>query len=659
LLFRLVCLASALVVPALVLLLAALLMRSSIPAMQRFGLHFFISADWNPTTRQYGALTFIYGTLVTSAIAMLLAVPLSVGAAAFLSEIASGTVRRVATFLIELLAAIPSVVYGFWGIFFLVPVLGPVYSWLGVEETSGFGIMTAAVILAIMIVPYIAAITFDVCQAVPRSQREGALALGSTRWQMIWRVVLPYARPGIIGACFLALGRALGETMAVAMLIGNRVDFSWSPFQLGATIPSVIANKLPGATYDLDKSALIQLGLVLFLVTVVVNVLARLMIWQVAAGGAGGLFAWLRRRRPAPAPPTEEPTSNHVVPPAPPAPGERLTASRAAAPVNALMTWVLGGCLLVILLPLFHILCYITIEGVHWVRPSFFTNLPGNLRDPGLGHSLLGSLLLVATASAWAIPVGILAAVYLAEYRRSRVGPMVRFVGELLGGVPSIVLGIFAYTLLVIPFGFSGYAGAFALGVMMIPIVMRSAEESMRLVPASLRNASYALGATQWQTVTRVVLPSAMPAIITGVFLAIARIAGETAPLLFTANNSQLWPRFGPGGVVFLAGLAAVTAGLVLLAAVRDRGARAVGMVGLLGGLAALLVGGWMVLSPAMSRRVPFLTYYIYHYSQSEEPEEKRLAWAGALVLLAFVMLLNVGIRLVTGKRAVAATRGE
>jgi phosphate transport system permease protein len=646
-------------VPALALLLTALLVQSSVPALQRFGFHFFVSADWDPTAKQYGALTFIYGTLVTSAIAMIIAVPLSVGAAAFLSEIATGTVKRIAAFLIELLAAIPSVVYGFWGIFFLVPVMRTVYTWLGVEETSGFGMMTAAVILAIMIVPYIAAISYDVCQAVPRSQREGSLALGSTRWQMIWRVVLPYARPGIIGACFLALGRALGETMAVAMLIGNRVDFSWSPFQFGATIPSVIANKLPGATYDLDKSALIALGLVLFLVTVVVNILARLMIWQVAHGGSGGLLAWLRRRRRIPAPSTEELTASQVILATPLSHREPLTASRLAAPINRLMTWVLGGCLVIILLPLFHILGYITFEGFNSVRLSFFTNLPGNLRDPGLGHSLLGTLMLVATASVWAIPVGILAAVYLAEYRRSRVGPLVRFVGELLGGVPSVVIGIFAYTLLVIPFGFSGYAGAFALGVMMIPIVMRSAEESMRLVPASLRNASYALGATQWQTVTRVVLPSAMPAIITGVFLAIARIAGETAPLLFTAKNSQLWPRFGPGQGVFLAGLAATAVALVLLTTMRDRGTRMVGLVGLFGGLAALLVGGWMTFGPAMKVPVPFLTYYIYEYSQSEDPEEKRLAWAAALVLLAFVMLLNVGIRFITGKRAMAATRGE
>jgi phosphate transport system permease protein len=180
----------------------------------------------------------------------------------------------------------------------------------------------------------------------------------------------------------------------------------------------------------------------------------------------------------------------------------------------------------------------------------------------------------------------------------------VRFIGELLGGVPSIVVGIFAYALLVQPFGFSAWAGAFALLVLMVPIVMRSSEESLKLVPESLRNASLALGASHSQTVWRVIVPSALPAIVTGVFLAIARIAGETAPLLFTAYNSNYWPR-------------------------------------------------------SLGDRTPFLTYYIYNYSLSDIAEEQRQAWAGALVLLAFVMVLNIGIRAITGKRALAASQAD
>jgi phosphate transport system permease protein len=271
--------------------------------------------------------------------------------------------------------------------------------------------------------------------------------------------------------------------------------------------------------------------------------------------------------------------------------------------VDWLMTRVLGGCLLLTLGVLFLILGYIVYQGSGAVDLAFFTNLPID-EPPGLSNALIGSAMLVGLATLGAVPIGVLAAIYLNEYRTSRLAPWVRFVGELLGGVPSIILGIFAYALLVVPFGFSGWAGSFALGVMMIPMVMRASEEALKLVPQSLRNASYALGASRWQTSFRVLVPAALPAIITGIFLAIARIAGETAPLLLTAYSS-FFPPSGPGD------------------------------------------------------RTPFLTYYIYVYSQSDDSEERRQAWAAALVLLALVMLLNVGIRLLTGRRLVAAGRAD
>jgi phosphate transport system permease protein len=465
------------------------------------------------------------------------------------------------------------------------------------------------VILAIMVVPYIAAITYDVCRAVPQSQRQGALAVGATRWQMIWGVVIPYARPGIVAACFLALGRALGETMAVAMLVGNNPKTNWNIFHQGTTIPSAIANQLPGTDNALEKSALIQLGLVLFLVTVAVNVLARVLLWRAGRSGGGGrpllgrLFAGAAPAAAAAAPTAAAgtgangPPSIQVV-----AAGNRARVLRA----DRIMTNVLGACLVLTLIPLFHIFGYITIRGAGAINLDFFTNLPvpDEGGRPGLGHALLGTGIMVAMATVVATPLGILAALFLTEYRNSRV-PAVRFVGELLVGVPSIIVGIFAYALIVMPFDFSAYAGAFALGVLMVPIVMRSAEEALNLVPATLRHASYALGASHSQTVARVLLPTALPTIITGVCLAIARIAGETAPLLLTAGNSNYWPTKGLG------------------------------------------------------RQMPFLTYYIYEYARSAEPDEWPLAWAGALVLLVLVMLLNVGIRAVTGKRILSATRAD
>jgi phosphate transport system permease protein len=230
--------------------LVGVLVWQAWPVLSRAG-HYelFTSAEWVPKppgggAPTFGSLAFIWGTVATSVLAMLIAVPLGVASAAFLSEIAPGWVRRVGAFLVELLAAIPSVVYGFWGLFFLAPVVQDAITALGGPNTGGNGILSAGLILSIMVLPYITAISFDVCQAVPRSQREGSLALGATRWQTIRNVVLPYARPGIVAACFLALGRALGETMAVTMLIGNKAVIDPSPFAYGDSIASKIANSL-------------------------------------------------------------------------------------------------------------------------------------------------------------------------------------------------------------------------------------------------------------------------------------------------------------------------------------------------------------------------------------------------------------------------------
>ena len=589
--FWLTCLAAAGSIVVLAALLLVFLVVDSWQAITTIGFGFFTQSDWDPVHNRYGALAFVYGTLVTSLTAMVIAVPLSVGSAAFLAEIAPRWLRKTGSFLIELLAAIPSVVYGFWGIFFLAPIIQQVFDRVGGPNHGGVGLAAASLILAIMIVPYIAAISFDVCRAVPRSQREASLALGATRWQTIWSVILPYASPGILGACFLALGRALGETMAVTMLIGNNPHIEWSPFALGDSIASVIANQLNNTNNELQRAALVELGLVLLLVSITVNVLARLLIWRVGKGFGLDKFLHKTKRRQPTTPVRTEKS------------GAAAGRQRRNRAVNVLMTGVLGSCLCCTIGPLFMILGFVTYRGIGALNIAFFTNLPIDVPS-GLGHALVGSGMLVGMATLFAVPIGLLAAIYLNEFRTSRLAGIVRFVGELLGGVPSIIIGIFGYACLVMPMGFSGWAGAFALGVMMIPIVMRSSEESLKLVPRSLRYASYALGAAAWQTVVRVIVPAALPAIITGIFLAIARIAGETAPLLLTANNSNFWPR-SPG------------------------------------------------------ERMPFLTYYIYTYSRSDEPAEQRLAWSAALVLLMFVMILNVGIRSLTGRRAVLASRAD
>jgi phosphate transport system permease protein len=259
-----------------------------------FGWKFFGQSDWNPVEDQFGALPFIYGTLVSSLLSLVIAVPLSVGVAVFITEMCPIWLRGALSFTTELLAAIPSVIYGLWAIFMLVPLvrnyvepfLAQTLGWTGLFSGPpyGIGMLAAGIILAIMIIPIISSITREVLTVVPQHQREGVLALGATRWEMIRMGVLRNARAGIVGAIILGLGRALGETMAVTMVIGNRPEIAKSLFAPGYTMASVLANEFSEATGDLYLSALIEIGLALFLVTIVVNALARLMVWSVTRG---------------------------------------------------------------------------------------------------------------------------------------------------------------------------------------------------------------------------------------------------------------------------------------------------------------------------------------------------------------------------------------
>ena len=284
------------VIPMLLLLIAVSIGIAAWPALSQFGLSFITESEWDVGAGKFGAAPAIYGTLVSSAIALLIATPLALGVSIFLSEIAPSWLRQPVGFLVDLLAAIPSVVYGLWGIFVLIPLLrDPVAPFL--RDTLhlgntpffsgpnyGYSMLAAGIILAIMILPYISAVTREVLLAVPRSQRDAALALGATRWEMIRDAVLPYARSGLIGGVILGLGRALGETMAVTMLIGNRPEISASLFAPGYTMASLIANEFSEATSDLHLSALMAVGAVLFVLTLIVNAIARWLVWRVTRG---------------------------------------------------------------------------------------------------------------------------------------------------------------------------------------------------------------------------------------------------------------------------------------------------------------------------------------------------------------------------------------
>lgn len=291
--FRLITGAAAAAIVVVIGGMAIEMTRASSLSIGRFGLGFVTSSDWDPVRDSFGALSFIYGTIVSSLLALLIAVPVALGVAIYLSELADGWLSKPLGFLVELLAAIPSVVYGLWGIFVLAPwlrtsiqprlasvPLGAVPLFHGTPR--GFGMMAGGLVLAIMILPTIASVSRDVMRAVPTTFREATLALGATRWEMVRVAVLPIARSGIVGGIILGLGRALGETMAVTMVIGNRAEISLSLLDPSATMASVIANEYTEASADLHLSALSELGLLLFVVTVILNIFARLLVWRVS-----------------------------------------------------------------------------------------------------------------------------------------------------------------------------------------------------------------------------------------------------------------------------------------------------------------------------------------------------------------------------------------
>jgi phosphate transport system permease protein len=277
---------------ALTALLVWELWSHSGPSRAKFGWDFLRTSTWDPVAGEFGALPFIYGTVVTSTVALLIAIPFGVGAAIFLAELAPPKLSDAMTFLIELLAAVPSVIFGLIGIFVLVPMLTKMVPWL--KDALGFlpvfagpfygvSLLSAGVVLSVMVAPFIISVSREVLLAVPRDLREAALALGATRWETTWDIVVPFARRGIMGSVFLALARALGETMAVTMVVGNTPKIAASLLAPGYSIAAVIANEFAEATSDIHISTLIELGLVLFGVTIVLNAAARLLI--VATGG--------------------------------------------------------------------------------------------------------------------------------------------------------------------------------------------------------------------------------------------------------------------------------------------------------------------------------------------------------------------------------------
>jgi phosphate transport system permease protein len=601
--FRNLTLIFALTTIVFILGIAATLYTASRANLGHSGLSFLKTSTWDPVPTDadklvgdvYGVLPFVYGTLATSAIALLLAVPIGVGSAIFLAEIAPRWLSAPLSFLIEMLAAVPSIVYGFWALLYVVPLmqshgekwlhrnLGHIPLFMTADDSgSGLSYLSAGLILTLMILPFIAAVSRDVLRTVPMAQREAAYGMGATKWEGIKTVVLRYASSGIIGAIMLGLGRAIGETMAVTIVIGSKVNIpkfgdasSFSLLRPGYTMTSILADQYPSPNSPLHTSALTQVALTLFVVTILLNAAARGLVWLTAlrAGGTSSEFSIKAKNSISGAikgmvivllGSTLLYQMSHDF-------STRGVAgfSSGAFLITAFLVglfgfnryipgrpffvkwrqfcnaFALGMCGLATILActaLVVLFYYVAKEGLSSVNAQFF-KMP-NPGEPDLGgmrHAIAGTGLLIAMASAIGIPIGVMGGIFLSEFGNNKLGFWVRFATDLLNGVPSIVLGIFAYEMVVVPKRFPGYAGGFALGIMMIPTVMRTTEELVRLVPQALREASLALGATQFRTIWKIVLPAARSGIVTGVLLAVARIAGETAPLLMVGCNSMIW----------------------------------------------------------------------------------------------------------------------
>ncbi|MEY9926075.1 phosphate transport system permease protein [Catenulispora sp. GP43] len=547
------------------------------------------TGQWAPddSPPKFGIGAAAWGTLVTSTIAIVIAAPVAVGVSLFITQYAPRRLAQVLGYIVDLLAAVPSIVYGLWGILFLVPHMqGPsqfvsdILGWIPMFSSGVFGrsVFTAGVILAIMILPIIAAISREVFLQTPREQVEASYALGSTKWEMIKLAVLPYGRSGVGSAIVLGFGRALGETIAVAMVLSISYNFVTKWLQPGGnTIAANIALQF-GNALQTGQGALIASGLVLFVVTFLVNLLARRITSRAGApkDERWSLFSVFRGRggrsmsyessydaNAADVPDRRgafEPKDSADEVAADEAAGRSRTRRAAHSTIGggvlvspSLPRRIRSGAagavttlaFVLAVVPLISIMWLVVSRGVHALNVEFLTHSLRNISEDQVGggvyHAIIGTLEMAGLAALMAVPIGILVAVYLVEYGKGMLAKAVTFFVDVMMGLPSIVAGLFILSLWIITLHQyqNGFAGALALMILMLPVVIRSSEEMLKLVPDSLREASYALGVPKWRTITKVVIPTALPGIITGVMLGVARVMGETAPILLVVSYIQ------------------------------------------------------------------------------------------------------------------------
>ncbi|OPZ42651.1 MAG: phosphate transporter permease subunit PtsA [Euryarchaeota archaeon ADurb.BinA087] len=528
------------------------------PAFVQIGLQdFLFGMVWNPTGSppSYGILSLIVGTILVMIGAMVLAVPLGIASAIFISELAGPRLRTVIKPAVELLAGIPSVVYGFFGLVVLT-------NWIRVsfDVPTGETWLAGSILLGIMALPTIVSVSEDAINAVPREYKEGSLAIGATGWQTISKVIIPSALSGITAAVILGIGRAIGETMAVLMVTGNAAvvpEPIWnvlSPIRTLTATLGIETGEVPIG--NLHYNALFAIAVVLLIITLIINLSATFILNRIRHAQTGsddmkrlfsqdksvqirrfllygflGLVLLLVAVAAGILPCLVLLLAVIVI---------SILWKRVSAKITQKIAYsCMFAAVGIVLVVLAIILLDIIVKGLPVISWEFIFGYPSNLgRAGGIFPAIVGTIYLVMGAILIALPIGIGATIYLSEYtREGLVTKTIRTGVDLLNGTPSIVFGLFGFAFLVIfvGLGVSLLTGWIVLALMILPTIIRTSEEALKSIPNAVREGSLALGASKWQTIRKVVLPAAVPGIITGTILSIGRAAGETAPILFTA----------------------------------------------------------------------------------------------------------------------------
>ena len=531
---------SGVLIVVIIAAIGAFLLWRAIPALTRNEENFFLySGNWVTTdtsAMQFGILDLLQVTVFVSVFALLLAMPVALGIAIFLTQYAPRRVAGPLAYMVDLLAAVPSIIYGVWGLYVLAPVIKPLAMWLnqnlswlflfqtGNASVAGGGtIFTAGIVLAVMILPIITAVTREVFVQTPRGQIEAALALGATRWEVVKTTVLPFGLSGYISGAMLGLGRALGETIALLIILrGTQQAFGWSLFDAGLHLREQDRSCRFGIQRPIQSGRLHRGR-----PRPVHPDLHR----QLA--GAGG-----RRRK-------EQVMTATLDQPVKAPTFQKLSLRRKVADNVATVLVTLS--VAIAMVPLIWVLYTVIVKGIGAVTSStwWFNSQAGMTAfqaGGGAYHAIIGTLLQGLVCAIISIPIGVFVGIYLVEYGGgTKLGRITTFMVDILTGVPSIVAALFIYALWVATLGFqrSGFAVSLALVLLMIPVIVRSTEEMLRIVPMDLREASYALGVPKWKTISAIVIPTALSGIVTGILLALARVMGETAPLLILVGYAQ------------------------------------------------------------------------------------------------------------------------